>query len=112
MLFTTCWPATFACCAIKVATGKINATSGEAWSPGLSGDQQDYMVAPEQPWLDGYSDAKAVGGSPILSKLKSVSTMGKETGDVPLPENTSVEPGNVIELRAELKESQVREGAF
>jgi hypothetical protein len=40
--------------AIKVATGKINAATGEAWSNGLSRNPQDYLVAPLQPWLDGY----------------------------------------------------------
>ena len=41
-------------CAIKIATGKINAVTGEAWSNGLSDTPQDYMVIPKQPWLDGY----------------------------------------------------------
>lgn len=41
--------------AIKVAAGKINAVTGEAWSDGLSGLPQDYVVVPTQPWLDGYS---------------------------------------------------------
>jgi hypothetical protein len=40
--------------AIKIAAGKINAASGEDWRDGLHRDPQDYLVAPEQPWLDGY----------------------------------------------------------
>ena len=40
--------------AIKIATGKINAISGEAWVPNLNADPQDYVVVPDQPWLDGY----------------------------------------------------------
>ena len=40
--------------AIKVATGKINAVTGDAWSDGLHSDRQDYLVVPTQPWLDGY----------------------------------------------------------
>lgn len=40
--------------ALKVATGKINAITGEDWSDGLHRDPQDYMVTPTQPWLDGY----------------------------------------------------------
>jgi hypothetical protein len=40
--------------AIKIAAGKINAVSGEAWKDGLSGNPQDYLVLPDQPWLDGY----------------------------------------------------------
>jgi hypothetical protein len=40
--------------AIKVATGKINAITGDSWSDGLQRNPQDYMVSPEQPWIDGY----------------------------------------------------------
>ena len=42
-------------CAIKIAAGKINAVSGEAWTNTLSDDPQDYVVVPEQPWLDGFN---------------------------------------------------------
>jgi hypothetical protein len=41
--------------AIKIAAGKINAVSGEAWHNELTEDPQDYVVVPEQPWLDGFS---------------------------------------------------------
>ena len=52
--------------AIKIATGKINAASGEPWTnelrkkerSGWFGKQEqpnDYLVAPAQPWLDGYA---------------------------------------------------------
>jgi hypothetical protein len=41
--------------AIKVATGTINAVTGDAWQPGLNRTPQDYVVAPWQLWLDGYS---------------------------------------------------------
>lgn len=51
--------------AIKIAAGKINAASGEAWSNELKKKETtgwfkkkesptDYLVAPKQPWLDGY----------------------------------------------------------
>ena len=54
--------------AVKIGTGKINAISGESWSSGIkhprqvseanSGKanqaKQNYVVIPEQPWLDGY----------------------------------------------------------
>jgi hypothetical protein len=45
--------------ALKVAVGKVNALSGERWSEKLrdsgtrSDAEQDYMVIPNQPWLDG-----------------------------------------------------------
>jgi hypothetical protein len=46
--------------AIKVAAGKISAVSGEPWNNGLGREPQDYMVAPGQPWLDGYCVEKGV----------------------------------------------------
>ena len=46
--------------AIKVATGKICAVTGDAWAERLNRDPQDYLVVPEQPWLDGYCVAKDV----------------------------------------------------
>jgi hypothetical protein len=46
--------------AIKVAAGKINAVTGDAWADGLHGDPQDYLIAPTQPWLDGYCVEKGV----------------------------------------------------
>lgn len=45
-------------CAIKIAAGKINAVSGEIWSNGLSAEPQDYVVIPDQPWLDGFNVTK------------------------------------------------------
>ena len=40
--------------AIKIGTGKIDAVTGDEWSNGLHRRPQDYVVAPGQPWLDGY----------------------------------------------------------
>jgi hypothetical protein len=45
-------------CAVKIAAGKINAVSGESWRGGLSDSPQDYVVIPDQPWLDGFNVAK------------------------------------------------------
>ena len=44
--------------AIKVAAGKINAVTGDAWSNKLRAEPQDYLVVPAQPWLDGFCVAK------------------------------------------------------
>lgn len=46
--------------AIKVATGKISAITGETWQKGLSRNPQDYLVAPRQPWLDGFCVTKGI----------------------------------------------------
>ena len=40
--------------AVKVAAGKIDALTGEPWKNELSRQPQDYLVAPGQPWLDGF----------------------------------------------------------
>jgi hypothetical protein len=39
--------------AVKVGVGGVNAISGEAWDDRLRSDPQDYLVCPDQPWLDG-----------------------------------------------------------
>lgn len=41
-------------CAVKIAAGKINAVTGDSWKNDLSAEPQDYVVIPEQPWLDGF----------------------------------------------------------
>ena len=60
--------------AIKIGTGKINAISGESWASGIKHPRQvseansvktnqakqNYIVIPEQPWLDGYCAEEAV----------------------------------------------------
>ncbi len=39
--------------AVKIGVGNINAISGEVWDEKLHDDPQDYIVCPDQPWLDG-----------------------------------------------------------
>ena len=39
--------------ALKVGVGKVDAISGEDFSTKLNGEDQNYLVIPEQPWLDG-----------------------------------------------------------
>lgn len=39
--------------AVKIAIGKINAISGKTWNQSLKEKDQDYLVCPPQPWLDG-----------------------------------------------------------
>src|SRR5688572_18204419 len=46
--------------AIKVAAGKVNAVTGAPWRDELARDPQDYLVAPVQPWLDGYCVERGV----------------------------------------------------
>ena len=46
--------------AAKIASGKINAVSGEPWTPDLQQNPQNYVVLPKQPWLDGFSIGKGL----------------------------------------------------
>jgi hypothetical protein len=46
--------------AVKIATGKVCAVSGEHWRSGLQQRPQNYVVPPEQPWLDGYCVKKGI----------------------------------------------------
>ena len=46
--------------AVKVAAGKVNAVAGDPWRDGLTGRPQDYLVAPDQPWLDGFCVEKGM----------------------------------------------------
>ena len=40
--------------AVKVAAGKVDALTGEPFRNALTERLQDYLVAPAQPWLDGF----------------------------------------------------------
>ena len=46
--------------AVKIATGKTCALTGDGWMNHLNTDPQDYAVLPEQPWLDGYCVAQGI----------------------------------------------------
>ena len=46
--------------AVKVAAGKVCAVTGDPWVGHLNADPQDYVVLPDQPWLDGYCVEKGV----------------------------------------------------
>ncbi len=46
--------------AVKVAAGKINAVTGQGWTNQLSKQPQDYLVVPDQRWLDGFCVKKGV----------------------------------------------------
>jgi hypothetical protein len=46
--------------AVKVGVGSVNAVSGGAWNLALQHRPQDYVVVPEQPWLDGIKAGEGV----------------------------------------------------
>jgi hypothetical protein len=46
--------------ALTVAIGRVNAISGSLHDPDrLTADPQDYVVIPNQPWLDGINSGTA-----------------------------------------------------
>ena len=44
--------------AVKVGVGGVNAVSGAAWDERLHDNPQDYLVCPDQPWLDGIASGQ------------------------------------------------------
>jgi hypothetical protein len=64
------------------------------------------------PWFDYYSDGKAVEGSGVLDRLKSIAQFATEKHDAPLADNESIEVDRVVVLRQGLEKGQVREGRF
>ena len=47
--------------ALKIAAGKVSALTGKPWNEDLSeSPDQDYVVIPEQPWLDGFFAGKGL----------------------------------------------------
>jgi hypothetical protein len=46
--------------ALKIGVGRVNALTGDAWDVGLHNDPQDYLVCPDQPWLDGFKTEQGV----------------------------------------------------
>lgn len=47
--------------ALKVGAGMVCAITGAPWADGLrANDEQDYLVCPGQPWLDGFKTANGV----------------------------------------------------
>jgi hypothetical protein len=46
--------------AVTVAAGKVNAITGSALTRGLHRRPQDYLITPDQPWLDGFCVEKGV----------------------------------------------------
>lgn len=45
-------------CALKIVSGSVNALTGERDLQELDSDPQNYVVVPDQPWLDGFKVSK------------------------------------------------------
>ncbi|MDH3498205.1 MAG: hypothetical protein OER21_15715 [Gemmatimonadota bacterium] len=99
-------------CFVHLANSLVwRAITGEE-PPSTPLTARDYARA-HIPWFEYYAEGEtAVDGAGVLQRLKSVVAMGKAKGDVPLPENESLTPQTVIDLRRGLVKGQVREGRF
>lgn len=40
--------------AVQIGAGNVNSLTGDTWDETLRDDPQNYIVCPEQPWLDGF----------------------------------------------------------
>jgi len=64
------------------------------------------------PWFDYYSDAPALKGTEKLKGIKTVKEIGKQKGVPALPENTSVNPHNVVIIPSRPHGKQVKDGTW
>jgi len=71
--------------AVQVGVGGVNAVTGEAFGGGggtLLGKPQNYLVVPEQPWLDGIKTGDGVVRQFVAAPLGSgVTVEGQVTGE-------------------------------
>jgi hypothetical protein len=99
-------------CFVHIANSMVWRTITGSPPPTVPPTADDYTRR-GLPWFEYYDDAgKPLPGTGILNTLKSVLTLGNEKSDKPLPENTSVNPTNIHEIRKDLEPGQVREGQF
>ena len=69
-------------CAVKVGVGGIDAITGDAWSEELQSDPQNYLVAPDQPWIDGINSGHETIRQFVAMPLGSGTTIeGQLTGE-------------------------------
>jgi hypothetical protein len=97
-------------CFVHIANSLVWRSVTGTEPPTVPPTSQEYTRA-GLPWFDYYAEGRhAVEGSGILAGIKSIFSLGKEKGDVPLPENEPVEVGHVVPLRE--NPATVREGTF
>jgi hypothetical protein len=99
-----------AACFVQLADSLVWSQIAGEQPPTAPPTARDYSEA-GLPWFDYYDESSsAVLGSDELKKLKSVVELDAEKGNVSLPENQSVDPRRIVELRRGMRSDQVREG--
>ena len=67
--------------AVKVGVGGVNAISGQPWDERLRRRAQDYVVVPDQPWLDGINAGPNVIRQFVAMPLgQGITVEGQVTG--------------------------------
>jgi hypothetical protein len=96
----------------------VHVANSQAWRA-ITGDEPPTtpLTAKEYqrhgiPWFDYYGEAKAVSGSGILDRLKSLAHVAAAKGDAPVLADDAIEIDRVVVLRKGLEKGQVREGRF
>ena len=64
--------------ALKIAAGKVNAVTGSLWKNDLDGSPQEYVVVPEQRWIDGFYVAKGAVKQFVAAPLGSGITVEEQ----------------------------------
>jgi hypothetical protein len=99
-------------CFVHIANSLVWRSITSENPPTVAPTAREYTEA-GLPWFNYYAaDMEALSGASALAGIKSVAELGAEKADVPLPENESVTPEKVIEIRHGLRVGQVREGEF
>lgn len=99
-------------CAVAIAAGGVNVITGSPATHTLSHDPQNYLVVPDQPWLDGFRLTPGVVRQFVAAPLGWSATVAEQLGSgdpsamrievfeaVPgrFPEQPPPEPDRVIE---------------
>ena len=67
--------------AVMVGIGDVNALTGEPWRPAPGDQPQNYLVCPEQPWLDGIKVAEGTIRQFVAVPLgQGITVSGQITG--------------------------------
>ena len=96
----------------------VHLTNSLSWRAVTGGDPPTVPFTAREytkaglPWFDYYDDGPVLAGSEKLKGLKSVAEMAEAKDEPALPENESVTPQHVRQIRSRMKKDQVREGSF
>jgi len=71
--------------AVMIGTGGINAVTGEPWEERLSTSPQNYVVCPDQPWLDGINAGDSFVRQFVATPLGSGLSIGEQLVDARPP---------------------------